>query len=48
MTLTDTMVHIMTLCDGVMEGVYLDGTLERNTEAGRDLNTSTIYSESLL
>ena len=47
-TLKDTMEHSRTLCDGVTEGVYLEGTLERNTEAGRDLNTSTIYSESLL
>ena len=47
-TLKDTMEHSRTLCDGVTEGVYLEGTLERNTEVGRDLNTSTIYSESLL
>ena len=47
-TLKDTMEHSRTLCDGVTEGVYLEGTLERNTEAGRDLNTSAIYSESLL
>tara|TARA_B100000586_G_scaffold121961_1_gene88039 strand:- start:6 stop:263 length:258 start_codon:yes stop_codon:yes gene_type:complete len=47
-TLKDTMEHSRTLCDGVTEGVYLEGTLERNTEVGRDLNTSAIYSESLL
>ena len=51
MTLTDTMVHIMTLCDGVMEGVYMVGCPERISEAGRDLNRESIYyehSESLL
>ena len=47
-TLKDTMEHSRTLCDGVTEGVYLEGTLERNTEVGRDLNTSAIYTESLL
>ena len=47
-TLKDTPRHSRTLCDGVTEGVYLEGTLERNTEVGRDLNTSAIYSESLL
>ena len=47
-TFKDTMEHSRTLCDGVTEGVYLEGTLERNTESGRDLNTSAIYSESLL
>ena len=48
MTLGDTTIHIMTLCDGVMEGVYMVGCPERISEVGRDLNTSAIYSESLL
>ena len=51
MTLGDTTIHIMTFCDGVMEGVYMVGCPERISEAGRDLNTSAIYyehSESLL
>ena len=47
-TFKDTMEHSRTLCDGVVEGVYLEGTLERNTEAGRDLNRQTKNSESLL
>ena len=47
-TLKDTPRHSRTLCDGVVEGVYLEGTLERNTEAGRDLNRQTKNSESLL
>ena len=47
-TFKDTMEHSRTLCDGVTEGVYLEGTLERNTEAGRDLNRQTKNSESLL
>ena len=47
-TLKDTPRHSRTLCDGVTEGVYMVGCPERISEAGRDLNTSTIYSESLL
>ena len=47
-TLKDTPRHSRTLCDGVVEGVYLEGTLERNTEVGRDLNRQTKNSESLL
>ena len=47
MTLKDTMIHFMTLCDGVCGGGYMVGELERNMEGLTKLNTRTIYSESL-
>ena len=46
-TLVDTMVHIMTFCDGMCEGVFMVGELERNYEGDTKLNKHSI-SESLL
>ena len=45
-TLKDTMVHIMTLCDGVLKGVYMLGWLERNLEGDTKLKSSVVISPS--
>ena len=47
MTLKDTMIHFMTLCDGVCGGGYMVGELERNMEGLTKFKTRTIYSGSL-
>ena len=42
------MVHNMTFCDGVCEGVFMVGELERNHEGDTKLNKHPLFIESLL
>ena len=44
MTLSDTMRHNTTLCDGVCEGVFMVGTPESILEGDTKLNQHTIPS----
>ena len=46
MTLSDTIRHNTTLCDGVCEGENMLGALERNLEWDTNLNKHTIPSPS--
>ncbi len=46
-TLNDTPIHFMTLCDGVGDGGYMVGWMERNLMRDTKLNEQSIYSESL-
>ena len=46
MTLKDTMVHFMTLCDGVCEGGFGAGHILDHHEGDTDLNNHTIPSPS--
>ena len=46
MTLSDTMRHNTTLCDGVCEGVFMVGTPESILEGDTKLNKHTIPSPS--
>ena len=47
-TFRDTMVHFMTLCDGVCVGGYMVRKLELNHMRDTKFNRRTIISESLL
>ena len=48
MTLSDTMRHNTTLCDGVGDGGIMVGWLERNQMRDSELNEQSIYSGSLI
>ena len=42
------MVHNMTFCDGVCEGAFMVGELERNHAGDTMLNKDPLFPESLL
>ena len=48
MTLSDTMRHNTTLCDGVCVGGYMDGWMERNHMRDTEFNRRSNYSGSLV